>query len=80
LKLSEQHRSEELVNADLCRQGYQSHPELKLPTKMKLPTKIQLIKQDAKEKEEHAGDEYDVDILKFFKLVSTNVDQTIFED
>jgi hypothetical protein len=26
------------------------------------------------------GGEYDVDISKFFKLVSTNVDQTIFED
>jgi hypothetical protein len=74
LKLSEQRRFEEVADADLRRRGFQSHPGLKLPAK------IQLIKQDAKEKEEHAGGEYDVDILKFFKLVSTNVDQSIFED
>ena len=54
------------------RRGYQSHAGLKLPAK------IQLVKQDAKEKEEHTGGEYDVDITKFFKLVSTNVDKTIF--
>jgi hypothetical protein len=74
LKSSEQRRFEDEVDADLRRRGYQSHPGLKLPAK------IQLIKQDAKEKEEHAGGEYDVDILKFFKLVSTNVDTTIFKD
>jgi hypothetical protein len=74
LKLSEQRRFEEVADADLRRRGYQCHPDLKLPAK------IQLIKQDAKEKEEHAGGEYDVDITKFFKLVSTNVDQSIFED
>jgi hypothetical protein len=75
LKASEQRHFEDEVDADLRRQGYQqSHPGLELPAK------IQLIKQDAKEKEEHAGGEYDVDILKFFKLVSTNVDTTIFED
>jgi hypothetical protein len=74
LKWSEQLRFEHAVDEDLRRRGYQSHPGLKLPAK------IQLIKQDAKEKEEHAGGEYDVDISKFFKLVSTNVDKTIFDD
>ena len=74
LKLSEQCCFEDEVDADLRRRGYQSHPGLKLPAK------IQLVKQDAKEKEEHAGGEYDVDITKFFKLVSTNIDLTIFED
>jgi hypothetical protein len=73
LKLSKQRRFEEVADADLRRRGCQCHPDLKLPAK------IQLIKQDAK-KEEHAGGEYDVDITKFFKLVSTNVDQSIFED
>ena len=65
---------EHTVNEDLRRRGYQSHPGLKLPVK------IQLIKQDTKEKEEHTGGEYNVDISKFFKLVSTNVDKTIFDD
>ena len=74
LKCSEQLRFEHAVDEDLGRRGYQSRPGLKLPVK------IQLIKQDAKEKEEHAGGEYDVDISKFFKLVSTNVDKTIFDD
>jgi hypothetical protein len=76
LKGSEILRFEHTVDEDLRRSGYQSHPGLKLPAK------IQLIKQDAKEKEkeEHAGGEYDVDISKFFKLVSTNVDKTIFDD
>jgi hypothetical protein len=46
---------------------------------LKLPAKIQLVRQDAKEKEEHVGGEYDVDISKFFKLVSTDVDKTIFD-
>ena len=30
-------------------------------------------------KEEHAGGEYDIDITKYFKLVSS-IDQSIFED
>jgi hypothetical protein len=45
-----------------------------------LPAKIQLLKQDMEEKEEHAGDEYDIDVLKYFKLVSLSIDQSIFED
>jgi hypothetical protein len=41
---------------------------------------IQLLKQDMEDKEEHAGGEYDIDILKYFKLVSSSIDQSIFED
>jgi hypothetical protein len=74
LKMSEQRRFEAVVDADLRRRGYASHPDLKLPAK------IELVKQDAKEKEEQVGGEYDVDITKFFKLVSTDVDKTIFDD
>jgi hypothetical protein len=74
LKKAEQCRFEAVVDRDLLGRRYEYHPELKLPAK------IQLIKQDAAEKEEHAGGEYDVDLLKFFKLVSTNVNHTIFED
>jgi hypothetical protein len=47
---------------------------------LKLPAKIQLLKQDMDEKEEHAGGEYDIVIDKYFKLVSSHVDQSIFED
>jgi hypothetical protein len=74
LKLSEQRRFEAVVDADLRSRGYECHPGLKLPAK------IELVKQDAKEKEEHVGGEYDVDMTKFFKLVSTDVDKTIFDD
>jgi hypothetical protein len=73
LKRSEQRRYEAAVDEDLRRRGYASHPDLKLPAK------IELVRQDAKEKEEHVGGEYDVDISKFFKLVSTDVDKTIFD-
>jgi hypothetical protein len=48
-------------------------------TGLKLPAKIQLLKQDMEEKEEHADDEYDINITKYFKLVSS-IDQSIFED
>jgi hypothetical protein len=74
LKLSEQRRFEAVVDADLRSRGYECHPSLKLPAK------IELVKQDAKEKEQHVGGEYDVDMSKFFKLVSTDVDKTIFDD
>jgi hypothetical protein len=36
---------------------------------LKLPANIQLLKQDMVEKEEHGGGEYDIDILKYFKLI-----------
>ena len=73
LKESEPRRLEEQVEAELRTRGYEL-------TGLKLPAKIQLLRQDMEEKEEHAGGEYDVDIMKFFKLVSTSVDQSIFED
>jgi hypothetical protein len=47
---------------------------------LKLAAKILLLKQDMDEKGEYAGGEYDIDITKYFKLVATNVDQSIFED
>jgi hypothetical protein len=62
------------VEAELGTRGYQLTPGLKLPAK------IQLLKQDMEEKEEHAGGEYDIDIEKYFKLVVSNVNQSIFED
>ncbi len=49
-------------------------------TGLKLPAKIQLLKQDMEDKEEHTGGEYDIDVLKYFKLVSTSIDKSIFED
>jgi hypothetical protein len=45
-----------------------------------LPAKIQLLKQDMEKKEEHAaGSKYDINITKYFKLVSS-IEQSIFED
>ena len=64
---------EEQVEAELWTRGYKLMG-------LKLPAKIQLWKQDMEEKEEHAGGEYDIDILKYFKLVSSSVDQSIFEN
>ena len=61
------------VEVELRTRGYEW-------TGLKLPAKIQLLKQDMEDKEEHAGGEYDIDILKYFKLVSTSIDQSIFED
>jgi hypothetical protein len=49
-------------------------------TGLKLPAKIQLLKHDMKEKEEYTGGEYDIGIAKYFKLVSSSIDQSIFED
>jgi hypothetical protein len=73
LKENEPRRWEEQVKAELWTRGYELMG-------LKLPAKIQLLKQDIDEKEEHAGGEYDIDIDKYFKLVSSHVDQSIFED
>jgi hypothetical protein len=73
LKENEPRRLEAQVEVELQTRGYQF-------TSLKLSAKIQLLKQDMEEKEEHAGGEYDIDIIKFFKLVSSSVDQSIFED
>jgi hypothetical protein len=48
-------------------------------TGLKLPAKIQLLKQDMEEKEGNAGGEYDINITKYFELVSS-IDQSIFVD
>ncbi len=47
---------------------------------LKLPAKLQLLRQDITEKEETTNGEYDVDITRYFKLLSSDVDETIFED
>jgi hypothetical protein len=47
---------------------------------LKLPANIHLLKQDMEEKREHAGGDYDSDIAKYFKLVSSSIHQSIFED
>jgi hypothetical protein len=73
LKENEPRCWEEQVEAELRTRGYEL-------TGLNLPAKIQLLKQDMEEKEEHAGGEYDIDIDKYFKLVSSQVDQSIFQD
>jgi hypothetical protein len=74
LKEDEPRRLERQVEVELQTRGYEW-------TGLKLPAKIQLLKQDMEEKEEHAGGEYDIDVLKYFKLVSSSsIDQSIFED
>jgi hypothetical protein len=72
LKENEPRRLEAQVEVELQTCGYEW-------TGLKLLAKIQLLKQDLEEKEEHAGSEYDINITKYFKLVSS-VDQSIFED
>ena len=39
-----------------------------------------VVRRGEPEKEESTNGEYEVDITKYFKLVSTDVDETIFED
>ena len=70
---NEVRRQEEQVDADLTARGYQFHG-------LKLPAKLQLLRQDITEKEETTNGEYDVDITRYFKLLSSDVDETIFED
>jgi hypothetical protein len=73
LKQNEPRRFEGQVEVELRTRGYEW-------TGLKLASKIQLLKQDMQEKEEHAGGEYDIDIEKYFKLVSSSADQSIFEN
>ncbi len=40
----------------------------------------QLLRQDITEKEESTNGEYDIDIAKYFKLLSPDVNETIFEE
>jgi hypothetical protein len=55
----------------LTARGYQFHG-------LKIPAKLQLLRQDIMEEEETTNGEYDLDITRYFKLLSPNVDQTIF--
>ncbi len=47
---------------------------------LKLAAKLQLIRQDIMEKEETTNGEYEVDLSRYFKLLSPDVDETIFEE
>jgi hypothetical protein len=53
--------------------GYQFHG-------LKIPAKLQLLRQDIMEKEETTNGEYDIDITRYFKLLSPDIDETIFEE
>jgi hypothetical protein len=72
LKKDEACRKEEQVDADMTARGYQFHG-------MKLAAKLQLIRQDRMEKEETTNDVYEVDMTRYFKLLSPDVGETIFE-
>jgi hypothetical protein len=73
LKKDEVRRVEGQVDADLTARGYQFHS-------LKLPAKLQRIRQDVTEKEDSTNGEYDIDTAKYFKLLSSDVDKTIFKD
>ena len=73
LKKDEARQKEEQVDADLTARGYQLHG-------LKLAAKRQLLRQDIMEKEETTNGEYKVDMTKYFKLLSSDVDETIFEE
>jgi hypothetical protein len=47
---------------------------------LKLPAKLQLLRQEITEKEEMTNGEYDIDIARYFKLLSSDVGKTIFEE
>jgi hypothetical protein len=73
LKQDKARRKEEQVYADLTARGYKFNG-------LKLAAKLQLIRQDIMEKEETTNDEYEVDMTKYFKLLSSDVDESIFEE
>jgi hypothetical protein len=73
LKRGEARRQEEQVDAELTARGYQFHG-------LKLPAKLQLLRQDITEKEETTNGEYEVDLSRYFKLLSPDVHETIFEE
>ena len=73
LKRDKARRQVEQVDVELTARGYQFHG-------LKLPAKLQLLRQDMMEKEETINGEYDIDITRYFKLLSPEVDQTIFEE
>jgi hypothetical protein len=47
---------------------------------LKLPAKLQLLRQGKTEKEETTSGEYNVDIVRHFKLLLPDVHETIFEE
>jgi hypothetical protein len=73
LKKVEVCRVKEQVDANLTAGGYQFHG-------LKLPAKLQLIQQDVTEREDSTNGEYDIDMAKYFELLSPDVVKTIFED
>jgi hypothetical protein len=73
LKTDEARWEEEQVDANLTARGYQFHG-------LKLPAKLQLIRQDIMEKEETINGEYNIDITRYFKLLSLDVGEIIFEE
>jgi hypothetical protein len=72
-KDEEARQKEEQVDAHLTTRGYEFHG-------LKLAAKVQLIRQDIMEKEETTNGEYEVDMMKYFKLLSSDVNRTIFEE
>jgi hypothetical protein len=73
LKKDEVCRCEEAVNVNLTSRGIEFQG-------LKMQAKIQLMRQDITEKEDNMNGEYDIDTVKYFKLLSPDVDKTIFED
>jgi hypothetical protein len=47
---------------------------------LKPPEQIQLLRQNIREKEEGTNGEYDVDMTRYFKLLSSEMNKTIFEE
>jgi hypothetical protein len=47
---------------------------------LKLAAKLQLLRQDIIQKEETTNDEYKVDMTQYFKLLPSDVDETIFDE
>jgi hypothetical protein len=66
-------RKEDQVDAGLTARGYQFHG-------LKLAAKLQLLRQDNVEKEETKNCEYEVDMTQYCRMLSSDVDETIFEE
>jgi hypothetical protein len=74
LKEDEARRLKEQLDAGLAAGGYQFNG-------FKLPAKLQLLnKQNTTEKEVMTNGESEGDILRYFKLMSPDVYETIFEE
>ncbi len=73
LKIDEVRRREEQVDAALTARGYEFQG-------LKMPAKLQLVRQDRMEKEDSTNGEFEVVTTKYFKLLSPDVNRTIFED